>query len=494
MNLKPLCCLVVSVFTALTPISAAYSQSYNLPDLGAAGGSTLSPLEERQIGEHIMGEVRSDPTYLPDPETSEYLNKIGYRLVSAGPANGYSYNFFAVRDPSINAFALPGGFIAIHTGLVTAARSESELASVMGHEIAHVQQRHIARMLEGQKNNLAWTLGSLLVAILAARAGSGDGAAAAVVGTQAAMAQNYLSFSRNAEREADRVGYASLVRAGFDPKGMEQFFDRLDFNNRVYEGAHAAPAYLRTHPMTVERMSEAQNRSRLSKKVNYKDSLDFFLIQARLRVLESNRFQGWDDALQYFRNDLKTAKGYQAVADHYGCAVAFQRMKKYSEALTEIETARKMAGQNSNIISKLHSELVFLSSPSQQSRGIQLAKQNYDRNPLSQLALLNYAELLYKGKQYNEVIKLMRKQHALNSRTPAYQSILGRTYEALGKKSLSHQAIGEMYALNGQKVAAIQQFQIAQRSNDGDFYTMSEIDARLRELRKQVEDDKKYEN
>ncbi len=494
MNLKPLCCLVVSVFTALTPISAAYSQSYNLPDLGAAGGSTLSPLEERQIGEHIMGEVRSDPTYLPDPETTEYLNKIGYRLVSAGPANGYSYYFFAVRDPSINAFALPGGFIAIHTGLVTAAQSESELASVMGHEIAHVQQRHIARMLEGQKNNLAWTLGSLLVAILAARAGSGDGAAAAVVGTQAAMAQNYLSFSRNAEREADRVGYSSLVRAGFDPKGMEQFFERLDFNNRVYEGAHAAPAYLRTHPMTVERMSEAQNRSRLSKKVNYKDSLDFYLIQARLRVLQSNRFQGWDDALKFFKEDLKTAKGYKAVADHYGCAVALLRMKKYAEALVEVETARKLAGQNSNIINKLHSELVFMSSPAQRTKGIQLAKQNYDRNPLSQMALLNYAELLFKGKQYNEVIKLMRKQHALDQRTSGYQSILGKTYQALGKKSLSHQAIGEMYALNGQKVAAIQQFQIAQRSNDGDFYTMSEIDARLRELRKQVEDDKKYEN
>ena len=494
MNLKPLCCLVVSVFTALTPISAAYSQSYNLPDLGAAGGSTLSPLEERQIGEHIMGEVRSDPTYLPAPETTEYLNKIGYRLVSAGPANGYSYYFFAVRDPSINAFALPGGFIAIHTGLVTAAQSESELASVMGHEIAHVQQRHIARMLEGQKNNLAWTLGSLLVAILAARAGSGDGAAAAVVGTQAAMAQNYLSFSRNAEREADRVGYSSLVRAGFDPKGMEQFFERLDFNNRVYEGAHAAPAYLRTHPMTVERMSEAQNRSRLSKKVNYKDSLDFYLIQARLRVLQSNRFQGWDDALKFFKEDLKTAKGYKAVADHYGCAVALLRMKKYAEALVEVETARKLAGQNSNIINKLHSELVFMSSPAQRTKGIQLAKQNYDRNPLSQMALLNYAELLFKGKQYNEVIKLMRKQHALDQRTSGYQSILGKTYQALGKKSLSHQAIGEMYALNGQKVAAIQQFQIAQRSNAGDFYTMSEIDARLRELRKQVEDDKKYEN
>ncbi len=493
MKLKALCCLAASFFLVLTPASAVYSQSYNLPDLGAAGGATLSQLEERQLGEQIMSEIRNDPTYLPDPETTEYLNKIGYKLISAGPPNPYSYNFFAVRDPSINAFALPGGFIAIHTGLVTAAGSESELASVMGHEIAHVQQRHIARMLEGQKNNLAWTLGSLLVAILAARAGSGDGAAAAVVGTQAAIAQNYLSFSRDAEREADRVGFNSLVRAGFNPKGMESFFEKLDFNNRAYEGAHAAPAYLRTHPMTVERISEAQNRSRLTKNSSYKDSLDFFLIRARLRVLQSNRFQGWEDAVKYFKNDLKTAKGYAAIADHYGLAVAYLRMNKISEALAEIEKAKSASPVRSNIINKLNSELVFKSSPSQRNRGIQLAKQNFDANPLSQMALLNYADLLYKGKRYKEMTNLLRKQHALSSQTPAYQSILGRAYQALGKKSLSHQAIGEMYALNGQKVAAIQQFQIAQKANDGDFYTMSEIDARLRELRKQVEDDKKYE-
>ena len=125
----------------------------------------------------------------------------------------------------------------------------------MAHEIAHVQQRHIARMIENQKGNWAWTLGSLLVAILAARAGSGDGAAASVIGTQAAMAQNYLSFSRDAEREADRIGFNSLVRAGFDPKGMEKFFERLDFNNRAYEGSHAAPAYLRTHPLTIDHIN-----------------------------------------------------------------------------------------------------------------------------------------------------------------------------------------------------------------------------------------------
>lgn len=156
-------------------------------------------------------------------------------------------------------------------------------------------------MIENQKGNWAATLGSLLVAILAARAGSADGAAASVIGTQAALAQNYLSFSRDAEREADRVGFNSLVRAGFDPKGMENFFERLDFNNRAYEGSRAAPAYLRTHPLTIDRMSEAQNRSRMAGKRNHKDSLDFFLIRARLRVLQSNRYQGWSDAADYFK-------------------------------------------------------------------------------------------------------------------------------------------------------------------------------------------------
>ncbi len=491
MSLKPISCLFAAVLTVLAPIQLAHSQNYNLPDLGAAGGATLSTLDERRLGEEIMREVRSDPTYLSDQESLEYLNRLGYKLVSAGPSNPYTYNFFPIRDSSLNAFALPGGFIAVHTGLVTAARSESELASVLAHEIGHVQQRHIARMLENQKSSLPLTLGSLILAILAARAGSGDGAAAAVVGTQAALAQNYLSFSRDAEREADRIGFQSLVRAGFDPKGMEQFFERLDFNSRTYEGARAAPAYLRTHPLTVDRMSEAQNRSRQARKVNYKDSLDFYLIRARLRVLQSNRYQGWINAQGYFKDELKTAKGYSAAAAHYGLAVAAQKLKRPADALKEVEEARKIAGANSAILNKLYSELVFESG--QKDKGVQLAKQVFDANPLSTMCMLNYANLLYRNKKYNDVINLLRKQHAISSRTPVYQSLLGRCYEALGKKSLSHQAIGEMYALNGQKVAAIQQFSIAQRSNDGDFYTMSEIDARLRQLRKEVEDDKKYE-
>ena len=394
MTLKPLLSLCLSCILAAAPIAGTYAQNYNLPNLGAAGGSALSPMQEHQLGEEIMVEVRSDPTYLNDPETIDYLMRLGYKLVSAGPGSSYSFFFFPIRDPSINAFALPGGFIAVHTGLVTAASSESELASVLSHEIGHVTQRHIARMIENQKGNWAATLGSLLVAILAARAGSADGAAASVIGTQAALAQNYLSFSRDAEREADRVGFNSLVRAGFDPKGMENFFERLDFNNRAYEGSRAAPAYLRTHPLTIDRMSEAQNRSRMAGKRNHKDSLDFFLIRARLRVLQSNRYQGWSDAADYFKNELKTATGYQAIGAHYGLAVAAQRMKNTAEALKQIEIAQKMAGENSAIINKLHSNLVFESSPANRARGLQLAKNAQQKAPLSTMLVLNYGDLL----------------------------------------------------------------------------------------------------
>jgi predicted Zn-dependent protease len=483
---------LVSALLMLTQPPAVLAQGYNLPSLGAAAGSTISPHEERQMGEQIMVEVRSDPTYLNDPETSEYINKIGYRLAAASPSKGYDFEFFVVKDPSLNAFALPGGFIAVHSGLIIATSNESELASVLAHEVSHVSQRHIARMLESQKGNWAMTIGSLLLAILAARAGSGDGAAAAVIGGQAVLAQNYLSFSRDAEREADRVGFNTLVRAGFDPDGMRKFFEKLDFNSRAYEGPTAAPAYLRTHPLTIDRISEAQNRLRQAKPVVHKDSLDFFLIQARMRVLQSNRFQSWKDAADYFKEDLKTAKGYKAIADHYGLAVAALKMKNPQLALQEIDLARQ-SGAKSPILEKFQSELYFSLGGAQREKGLQLAKQAYQNHPLSKMIVLNYATLLQKSKQPQKVLDLMRSQQAFARQSLVYQELIGQAYESLGKVSLSHQAIGEMYALMGNKVAAIQQLSIAQKANDADYYTMSEIDARLRQLRRDVAEEKKFD-
>ena len=285
---------------------ATESLNLNLPSMGAVAGTELSPSEEQALGEEMMRQIRGDPTYLNDSETLEYLNRLGYKLVSVSDTHTYNFFFYPLIDHSLNAFAIPGGFIAVHTGLIVAAQNESELAGVIAHEIGHVSQRHIARMIDAQKGNAALTLGSFLLALLAARAGSGDAASALAIGGQAALIQNQLSYSRGAEREADRVGLNSLVKAGFDPKGMENFFMRLQKNNRYYEAA--APAYLLTHPLTVERISDMENRTRQLGSREHTDSLDFLLIQQRMRVLQETKYDGWLAVSKEMKQELGKEK------------------------------------------------------------------------------------------------------------------------------------------------------------------------------------------
>ncbi len=321
MVLKRLVTFITSFSLALAgiPAIAASDIDLNLPSLGTVAGADLSLTEEREYGEEIMRHIRADASFLGDDETLDYLNRLGYRLVAAGSSQPYDFFFFPIRDKSLNAFALPGGFIAVHTGLVVAAETESELAGVIGHEIGHVTQRHIARMIEQSRGSLAMTIGSILLAILAARTGGNSGGNAAVaiaMGTQAAMIQKQLAYSRDAEREADRVGLTTLANAGFDPKGMEGFFSKLQENSRYYESA--STAYISTHPLTGERLSDMQNRTRAMGTIHHKDSLDFYLIRARLRVLQETRYDGYLTASRQFQNALKTAKGNDAVAAHYG--------------------------------------------------------------------------------------------------------------------------------------------------------------------------------
>jgi len=302
--------MLVLALCALMAVEPALL-AQELPTLGEAGGEDLSPLEERHYGEQIMQEyIRRSPDYLDDPETIDYINRLGFQLVAASAARHIAFEFFVLRDPSINAFALPGGFIGVHTGLILTAQSESELASVLGHEIGHVQQRHLARSLARQRDSTMITLGSVLLALLAAR--SGQGAQAALAVGQAAAISRQLSFSRNDEREADRVGFQILVDAGFDPQAMADFFARLQQGTRAY--ASVAPAYLQTHPMTEERIADMQGRIRSAHTHQYADSLDFQLIRARLRVLQDESSQGLLDRVESFSDQIQHRSSEQARA------------------------------------------------------------------------------------------------------------------------------------------------------------------------------------
>src|SRR5882672_5851584 len=235
------------------------SPAQTLPELGDTSGALLSPQLERKIGEQIMQQIRRDPAYLDDPELTEYVNDVGRRIVTASSDAQQDFEFFMVRDNSssdaqqdfeffmvrdntINAFAMPGGFVGVHTGLLLAAQTESEFAGVLAHETAHVTQHHLARLLAKEEQMSIPTLAAFVLGVLAARARP-DVAQAVIAGTAAANAQSQLNYTRDFEREADRVGFQYLQQAGFDVSAMGTFFERMQKATRLYE--NNAPAYLR---------------------------------------------------------------------------------------------------------------------------------------------------------------------------------------------------------------------------------------------------------
>jgi len=267
-----------------------------LPDLGDVAQAGFTPLQERRLGESIMREIRADRAFYDDAEATDYINGLGNRLASRSTESRQDFEFFLIRDSQINAFALPGGFIGVNTGLMLAGQSESEVAGVLAHEIAHVTQRHIARMLQQQQQSSITSIATLAAALLLARVNTQAAEAAFAFG-QAGAIQNQLNFTRENEREADRVGLQILDQAGFDPRGMAGFFERLQRATRVYESG--APSYLRTHPLTFERIADMQNRTEAMGYRQVPDSLEFQLIRAKLRAqLDAPR-----DAVAFLREN-----------------------------------------------------------------------------------------------------------------------------------------------------------------------------------------------
>ena len=321
----------VAAVLSLSPVLAAD----NLPDLGEASQSVFSAQTERKVGEAIIRDIRQDPAYLDDPEISDYLNNLGYRLASHSDNNRQDFEFFMLKDSTLNAFALPGGYIGVHSGLVLATQSESELAGVLAHEIAHVTQHHIARMVAAESRNSITTLAALAVAILAARSNSQVGTAA-MAATQAGAIQSQLDFTRENEREADRVGLQTLLAANFDPRGMVSFFERLQRYTRIYE--NNAPAYLRTHPLTTERISDMENRVAEMPYHQVPDSLEYQFSRAKIRALTEPPKQD----VAFFEQALSERKYTNEAAMHYGLAESLLRAKQFGKAEKELSVLRKL--------------------------------------------------------------------------------------------------------------------------------------------------------
>jgi len=454
--------------------SAQAIQNIELPDLGEVSRAALSESSEDRVGREIMLQIRNDVDYLDDPVLLEYLNALGERIAAASADPSRHFDFFIVRDGSINAFALPGGHIGVHTGLISTTRNESELASVIAHEIGHVTQKHIARMVDSQKSAGLATLLALAVAILAARSNS-QISEAAIVGSQAASLQNQLNFTRENEREADRAGFQTLVAAGFSPQGMATFFERLQAEGRVSETN--APAYLRTHPLTFQRIADIQDRLGSTPYHQVADSVEFAFVRARIQAAEG----GAHDAVRRFEAIVSEQP---TPAAWYGLAQASLRagdMARAEQALDAALGAAKGSGVFSPLMAVARSELALArKQPAQaiQLSGAALAQQSAYR-PLAYL----HARALLSANQPREALAFLSERQRIWTSDGRLYALQAEAHQALGQVAQAHLAQAEAYVLADRAGAAIEQLQLAQRAGKTDFYTLSIIDARLRNLR-----------
>ena len=506
--------LLASVLACITALSAlatpALAQAQvRLPALGESASEDLSIAAERRIGEQIMREGRRDPQYLDDPVLLEYLQQLWNPLVDAARKQGdinpetdqaFAWEAFLVRDRSVNAFALPGGYVGVHLGLMALTTTADQLASVLAHELTHITQRHIARSIAPQQRASLVAVAALLLGILAAsRSNSIDAANAAIATGQAAAIQGQLNFSRDMEREADRLGYAVLGTAGFATGGMAAMFDKLDVATRLND--NGGFPYLRSHPLTVDRISEARNRTLLSGKVAPQPTLLHAAMQARARVLMDDSAQ----SLQRLNGGTASPLLADRVGALYAGALSASLLKDSAKAQTMAADALRLAAGASPREPAAERVLVLLQAQLQLARGdaagalqiVDALQAASTAHGLQRPPMLLRAQALLDLQRSNpgregQAAALRESTEALqawvsdNNQDAAAWETLAATSEALNLRLRGLRAAAEARAVLGDLTGAIDRLRAAQQSSRGatgqDFIEGSVIDARLRQL------------
>ncbi len=496
MTLRSLIALLVSALIALP------APAQGLPDLGDASSATLSDAQERTIGNRIMREVRIDPAYVDDPEVSDYVSSVGARLLAVADGGRKDIDFFVVQDETINAFALVGGHIGVHTALIVLTQNESELAGVMAHEIAHILQKHQARMVHSASRSQWTSLAALALAILASRSSgsqSGQVTEAAVATAGAMQMQNQIDYTREHEREADRVGLTLLQRAGYDPRGMATFFERLLRSNRLNE-LKGAPSYLRTHPLTTERIADMQDRLQDVAPKMVPDSFEYRIARAKLRAATGSG----TEAVQLFRTMLEDKGVLRPREEVYGLAIAQRRARDLDGAWKTLQTIRGSPAEKSSlpvlgVAVPPHPAFELLAGQikddmGQRDEALGIYRAALRHNPYYRALVYAYLdELLQTGRAKEALADLNERLRNVTDDSRLYE-LQARAYAASARPIAQHRAQAEAYFHRGNLAAAVDQLEIAAKQTRGsDFYEMSIAESRLRQLRMLLENERAAE-
>lgn len=469
--------IVVAIVIAIVPQSAtAQSKGANrndLPEIGVVASEVLTIDKEMLVGDAIMRQMRGQLPLINDPVVKEYIQDLGNRLVLQAENTKFPFEFFIINNKVMNAFAFYGGHVGVHSGIITRADTESELASVLAHEVTHVTQRHLARRTLSQQRasplQLASMLGGLLLAMANPEAGM-----AALTTSQAMSAQATIDYTRSNEQEADRIGIDILALAGFDPRGAAAFFGKMAEEYRLRS---KVPERLLTHPLTEKRIADARSRISRYPPLHIPPSLSFHLVKSRL--LARYQFKA-DYALEHFQAALKNGNYEIEAAARYGLAIALFENGKYAQAKA-INDALYQSDQSNLFYIDLATDINI--AMKQAPSAIAMLTKALQDKPRNSVLVLNLANAYLAHQQHKSAIALLRDYLLVFPEDEIAYQLLSNAYKEERSYRGMHQTTAELLALYGAYPNAIDELQHAYNYTEDDHLEKQRIRARIQQLR-----------
>ena len=471
----------VALFFALFTAASATSEELKIPNLGESSTSLFSADFEHDLGRTWLRMFRSQVPTVDDPLLQDYLENLIYSLVAHSQLEDRRIEVVIVDNSTINAFAVPGGIIGIHNGLLLYAQTEDELATVLAHEIAHLSQRHFSRRVEYQQGQQALYLASMLAGLVLLATGAGSAGMAAITAGQAAAQDSALRHSRSNEAEADRVGMQNLVDAEFDPHAAPAMFERMLQASR-YSGGNRVPEFLRSHPLSENRIADTRNRARKYPKQMKHTNLDYQLMRARVAMQLADTPE---EAVQRFRGELQ-GKTVSREASRYGLVLALTKAGRGSEASLELDSIWSSSPDRLEYI--LADAEIDIARNKPDLAAQKLAKQlqlSPNNHPLTML----YAKALMDNQQAHIAEEVLIAQSKINPKDPGLWYLLAEVEGLSGNIAGLHRARAEYFIINGILDEADKQLQYALKLTDKDHLTTAKIYERIKdvaEMRKQM--------
>lgn len=472
--------ILLTMALAAGPTFSQAPITERLPEIGDISGNIMTPAEEQRLGKAFMRSIMASEKVLEDPLLVDYLQDLGRSLANNSDDASGNYTFFLIDNPQINAFAGPAGYIGVFTGLILTSQTESELAAVMAHEIAHVTQAHLRRAWQMASSMSVPQAAVLLAAVVLGATVGGDAGLAAAAAGQAGLIQQQINFTRSNEREADRVGIGVLAKSDFEPRAMASFFQRLGRASRG-EGSEI-PEYLRTHPVTSDRIADSQGRAAGYPFRQRVENVRFHMLRAALRERQITNAR---EALLQFEQSLKEGRYRHEDAERFGYVLALMRNERLGQARLEIDKLLRKRPTLSELIivsARLHHQ------SGNTGKGLQELRNALKLFPTNYSLTMTLAELLLAEKKASEAYGLLRDQAKIRPTDARIYELLARAATAIGQKTEGHEYLAEHYYLLGNLKGALLQLEIALRDKQLDFYKSSRLESRRNIVKNEFEE------